>query len=278
MKSVSSSHYSKNYYLTDCAGFEMFKKTQGQKLDRRLKAIASKIPVKSGMRVLDVGCGRGEMVFWVTKRGCQAQGVDYSPAAISLANKAKKKLPKKFQDKCGFSKRTITQMNFAPKSFDAILLIEVMEHLYPQEQVVLFRKIKGWLKDDGFVFVHTEPNKLFNNYMYKYYSYPVGLGLIWLSNYISGHKYPGPTPPSQIRSASHQVMHINEPTYQKLKKLFVKTGFQGNIFSSGISVVKPIRSWKDILFNLVVYFYPLSNFYPLNILFGSDFYVKLSKK
>jgi len=169
-------------------------------------------------------------------------------------------------------------MKFAPKSLDAIILIEVMEHLYPQEQKDLFKKIKYWLKDDGFVYIHTEPNKLFNDYGYKYYSYPVGSVLIRLSNYLTGRKYPGLISPKNIRSGSHNIMHINEPTYQNLQKLFAETGFTGNIFSSGISVIKPIHSWKDTLFNLLVYFHPLSNIYPLNLLFGSDFYVKLVKK
>jgi len=278
MKSISSIHYTKEYYLSNCAGYETFKKTKGQVLDRRFKSIVSKIHIKKGMKVLDIGCGRGEIVFWAVRKGCQACGVDYSKDAILLANQGKKALPKGLQTKCLFENKYISQMNYESQKFDVITLVEVVEHLYPSEQLLLFKKIKSWLKKDGILFVHTEPNKLFNECAYKYYSYPIGTFLVSLSNLLTDHKYPSLTKPNQIRSAFQKMLHISEPTYLNLKELFKKTGFKGKILSSGISVIKPVYSWKDIFFNFLVYLYPFSNFYPLNILFGNDFYSILTKQ
>lgn len=278
MKSVSSEIYTKEYYLKDCAGYKYFKRFGGKVLDRRLKLISSKIPLKKGLIILDIGCGRGEMVFWASKKGCKAIGIDYSSSAIDLANKAKNTLPEVQKKLCSFTKKTIPEINFPDKSIDVVLLIEVLEHLYPSEQTLLFKKIKKVLKDDGFVFIHTEPNKTFNNIFYPVYSYPIGKLLVWLNNNLLGNKYPYPTPLTKIRSKSHLKMHVNEPTYISLKKLFIKTGFKGTIKSSGISVVKPTLSWKDVVYNFLVFIYPVSNFFPLNIIAGSDYYALLRKK
>jgi hypothetical protein len=66
-------------------------------------------------------------------------------------------------------------------------------------------------------------------------------------------------------------MHINEPTYFSLKGLFKKYKFDGKLYSSNITVKKPIISKKDTLINIFVFLHPASKYFPLNILFGSDF-------
>lgn len=143
---------------------------------------------------------------------------------------------------------------------------------------LLFRKINSWLKDNGKLFVHTEPNKIFNDIFYKYYSYPIGNSLIFISNILSNSTYPYLIKPRNIRTKLQRQLHVNEPTYINLKNLFDKTGFEGKILSSGVVILKPVNSWKDILFNFIVYLHPISNVVPFNIFFGNDFYSTLTKR
>jgi cyclopropane fatty-acyl-phospholipid synthase-like methyltransferase len=49
--------------------------------------------VKPGMQVLDVGCGRGEILRHVTKLGAHAFGVDYAEVAVKLSREATRDEP-----------------------------------------------------------------------------------------------------------------------------------------------------------------------------------------
>ncbi len=68
---------------------EEFVRTQGRNLRPRVLYSLKIAKLVSGMRVLDVGCGRGEIVLHCARHGIDAVGVDYSTEAISIAEKAK---------------------------------------------------------------------------------------------------------------------------------------------------------------------------------------------
>jgi len=271
MKTVDPSVYSKDYYLNDCTGYREFKKSFGEILEPRLARIVKEIPSVKDLEVLDIGCGRGEMVFWVAKKGAEAVGIDYSPSAIKLAEQAQKKKSLAIREKTQFIQMKAETLKFPDKTFDAVFLIEVLEHLYPQQTEKVRGEICRVLKDNGFLFVHTAPSRWFNDFAYRYYSYPVSTIVVSLWNFLSGKKYPNLAPWKNLRTESYKVMHINETNYFYLKKLFSKFGFKGRIRSTNITVLKPVLSWKDALFNFLVFLYPLSNYFPLNILWGNDF-------
>ena len=90
MKSVSSKIYDKKYYLTVCPGSDEFKESGGKKLHLRLEKLLDKLSIDSSMRILDVGCGRGDVTLYLGKKSKEAIGIDYSKDAIRLASSAKK--------------------------------------------------------------------------------------------------------------------------------------------------------------------------------------------
>lgn len=277
MKKVKSSLYTKEYYLSDCSGYQEFKKSFGEILEPRLERIVKEIPLEKGVKVLDIGCGRGEMVFWAVKKGAEAVGIDYSPSAIKLAKQAQKKKGLAVREKIQFIRMEGETLKFPDETFDAVFLIEVLEHLYPQQAEKVLSEIKRVLKDKGFLFVHTAPSRWFNDFTYRYYSYPVCTILVGLWDFLSGKKYPNLAPWKNLRTKSHKLMHVNEPNYFYLKKLFSKSGFRGAIKSTNITVLKPVLSWKDALFNALVFLYPLSSNFPFNVLWGNDFIAVLRK-
>src|SRR5581483_5808416 len=64
--------YTSAYYLNDCGGFDSFRENAGRELsDVRLQAIASVTGLKTSGRVLDLGCGRGELAYYFARAGFQ---------------------------------------------------------------------------------------------------------------------------------------------------------------------------------------------------------------
>jgi len=271
MRRVDPTVYTKKYYLTDCTGFNEFKKTFGNKLEPRFKEIVKYLEIKKGTKVLDIGCGRGEMAIYASKKGSDSIGIDYSRESIALANTAKRKQPFKIQKKIEFKVMDAKKLLFSDSSFDMIILTDVAEHLYPEELEIVFKEIKRVLKNKGSVIIHTAPNKLFNDIFYRFYSYPLGTIVVSLWNFIARRRYPNIAKPKDLRTDSHAVMHINEPTYFSLRNLFNEFKFSWIIESTNITTRKPILSFNDRIFNLIVFIDPLSRKFPLNILCGSDF-------
>lgn len=270
-KSVDPSVYTREYYLSDCTGFKEFKDSFGEELEIRFKELVKYFEIKKGMRVLDVGCGRGEMVLFASKHNAIGYGIDYSKSAIELANMLKRKQPEKIRDNMHFKVMDAKKMKFTSSSFDLIILADVVEHLYDEELDLVFSEIYRLLKKSGILILHTAPNKLFNEITYKYYSYPVSTLLVSFWNFITKNKYPNIAKPEFLRTSSHKIMHINEQTYFSLRSLSKKYKFKGSIVSSNITVKKQTLSIKDIFFNFLVFLHPLSKLFPLNVFFGSDF-------
>jgi 2-polyprenyl-3-methyl-5-hydroxy-6-metoxy-1,4-benzoquinol methylase len=278
MKRVDPKHYTKEYYLTDATGHEEYKKDYGKTLEPRLERIVKEIPLRKGMSVLDIGCGRGEIALWCAGNGAsKVVGIDYSKNAVDLAKKALRHSSKKIQKKVIFKLEDAKKMKLNDKSFDLVIMTEVLEHVYPEEQEIIFQKTQKLLKDDGTLFFHTAPSKWFNDYTYKYWCYPISTILVGINNLITQKDYGNLAKPSDVRTDSHKIMHVNEPDYFSLKKVTRKCGFKGNIKTTNVTVAKPNLSWKDELFNLLVYLIPISSNFPFNVIWGNDFYAVMKK-
>jgi len=278
MRRVDPKVYTKEYYLTDCTGHEEFKKSLGDSLEPRFKEIKKYLIITSGMKVLDIGCGRGEMALFCAKKGATVVGIDYASEAIKLAKFIQSKRPSNIKEKMSFYIMDAKKLTFEDSFFDIVILTDVVEHLYPEELEKVFKEIKRVLKKDGKVIIHTAPNKWFNNFGYKYYSYPVSSLFIFLWNKLLNKSYPNIAKPQDLRTDSHAIMHINEPTYFSLRTLYKKYNFRGSIISTNITVKKPAISKKDTIFNFFIFLHPLSKKIPFNIFFGSDFISVLTNK
>jgi len=98
-------------------------------------------------RFLDVGCGRGEVVRAAQERGWEAEGCDLSAEFVRYARE---------MNGVRAHAATLEQMRYPEASFDAVTLVEVIEHLY--EPAATVRELSRIVRPGGVVYMST-PNE-----------------------------------------------------------------------------------------------------------------------
>ena len=153
--------YDRDYYLTDCEGFREFRKTRGGKLSKRLAKCLSLIEIRPGMRVIDIGCGRGELAWHAATRGAVAVAVDPSPAALALTSEAS---PGRRGSQVGRVLARGEQLPIASDSVDRVVLSDVIEHIPQDGFGRLLMECARVLRPEGRLIVHTQPNRILVDY------------------------------------------------------------------------------------------------------------------
>lgn len=268
MKQVSPEIYTKEYYLNHCLGFEEFQKNFGKQVIPRNKYLLDLIEVEDGMKVLDIGCGRGDMIFYCASLGMECVGIDYSKKGISIANDAKKHQRKSILKKVSFSLMDAKKIDFPDSTFDLVISVDVFEHLYKEELELVLSEVKRVLKPNGILLVHTEFNKIYLNFTHKNFIFPVSKLLLRLNKLVTNNEYPGL--PKDPRSDLHKIQHVNEPTIFYLRNLLKRFNFNGKIISH-IGLLKKDKTWKDYIYNCIVLLYPFSLLPPLIYFFATDY-------
>jgi len=273
VKSLSPKIYDKEYYLNSNLGSEEYKKYKGKKVHVTINNFANLLGDVKGKRILDLGCGRGDLVIELARRGAISVGVDYSKDGIDLAKDALKIQSGEIKKRVNFFVKDIVRADFENESFDIIVSSDVFEHLYKDELEIVVAKLSKILKPNGYLLIHTAPNKIYQDFTHVFYCYWMDLFLLKIYNFISKNNYPGL--PKDPRNDLHKKQHVNEPTYLYLSALFKRHNFEGQIDS--IVPYKPNLSWKDKIYNIIVYIYPISNYFPLNLIFATEYICKQNK-
>lgn len=275
MKSVDPKIYDEEYYLNVCLGSEEFRKSNGKIIHDRWKNHLKNLKIAKDARILDVGCGRGDIALYLARKAKLTIGIDYSKDAISLANKIKKKFNSSIKKKTQFRVMNIKKLNFPNDFFDVVICIDVLEHLHKKEVEKSLGEISRVLKKDGVLFVHTGPNKILYNITYKWYIFPMNKVLTKIDQLIKRKKYS--SFPKDPRIPIEKEQHVNEPTYFYLRTIFKKYNFEGTIRIE-IGYLKPIKNFRTYVYNILTTLYPLSKLYPFNTLFGWAFIAYLKNK
>lgn len=162
--------YDKNYYLNNCSSYDLFNKSGGKKLDFvRQMTIKIANPLIS-MNALDVGCGRGELVYALAKKGLKVTGIDFSEPAIELS----KKTCKHFMDnkQVIIKKMNANFLEFPDDFFDLIFAGDIVEHLSDADMKKFIKESYRVLKPSGRIIIHTLPTvnyKRIGQYLVKWY-------------------------------------------------------------------------------------------------------------
>jgi len=212
---VPSRLYDDSYFLTTCEGYEEFLSSEGRELSRRLRQAFAVAGIEPGMRVLDVGCGRGEILRHCTRLGAVAYGVDYSAAAVAMSRQAQAE-----GEAAGVCRADAKSLPFTDGSFDRVLLFDLVEHLHPWELDRALREVRRVLRAEGRVVIHTAPNAWYDRYAYP---------LVRFVRILMGQGAAYPRDPRAIIPANVEV-HVNEQSLVSLRRGLARAGFAGRVW------------------------------------------------
>ncbi len=117
--------------------------------------IENSVLIKSGMRILEIGCGEGGVLKAFLNKGCVGVGVEMDAARI---DNARLFLKTEIENKNvefivnDIYKVSINELNGL---FDIIVLKDVIEHIHEQEKLIAW--MKNYLKPNGVIFFGFPP-------------------------------------------------------------------------------------------------------------------------
>lgn len=99
-------------------------------------------------KILDAGCGNGYTTNWLTDRGQNVWGCDYSQSGVDMAHK-------NFPDLTFFQADLIASPPkiVPPGGYDGVISLEVIEHLYDPEKFL--QNLWTSIKPGGFLILTT---------------------------------------------------------------------------------------------------------------------------
>ena len=254
---VKSSVYASKYYTNAFKGkLENFVKSlKSSQMGNRFEEVFRRADLKKGESVLDIGCGRGELVYYSLLKGAsRACGIDYSQDALDIAQVALDKLPSDKRSRGSLKCSNVSDLELVD-SFDCCFLTDIVEHLTDTQLAKLFLEIKEHLTDKGRIIIHTAPNVNWLRFEYplkRFFKIPSTV-----IKRLTGKKpYKVPEDGGVLKKIVAYLdlaymrdyynyslkMHINEQSPASLKKHLDKAGLESRIWcedgsSNFISIV-----------------------------------------
>jgi ubiquinone/menaquinone biosynthesis C-methylase UbiE len=115
--------------------------------DKTKRRLIEQAEIKSGFRVLDIGCGTGSLAVLIKKSHPEVEviGVDPDPAALSISKRKANRAGLSIEFDRGFS----DHLSYPDASFDRVFSSFIFHHLEPSERTATLREIGRVLKSGG---------------------------------------------------------------------------------------------------------------------------------
>jgi SAM-dependent methyltransferase len=276
--------YTDDYYLTNCHGHEEFVESGGRTVGARFVKALALAGDLHGKRVLDVGCGRGELVLQSAMRGAEAWGIDYADAAVAIAERALATADAAMRARTHVRQMDVKALDFDDNFFDVVFMMDVVEHLYPEELACAFDELRRAMRPGARLVLHTSPNTVFERAVYPNYSRRINQAALTLSRVLRlrdglFNETMLPTAREFPHDTFERAMHINEQSLAGLRREVECHGFRvrssefweppasGGYFSS-----RRLNIELQLL-DFVRFLRPLSYFPPLNRFFCNHIWV-----
>jgi SAM-dependent methyltransferase len=221
-KAVAPESYDAHYFLRACGGadwLERFLGSGGEEAYPHYRRLIERLHVATGHRVLDLGCGRGEVAALLAKAGAEAFGLDYSAAALGIARQVEAMCRGRVAGRMVLVQADATIFPFAGEAFDRIVMADVVEHLHDWQLDRVYRECLRVLRPGGLLLVHTWPNR-----WHTETTYPIAARLTRL---VGSKRSLNPRKPHD------EIVHINEQSLPGLRR---------HVYRSGLEV---LRTWCE---------------------------------
>ena len=276
--------YTEEYYRSAVEGHQQFAESEGKQLSARMVRALELAEVRPGQRVLDIACGRGEVVLQSAMRGAYAVGIDYAQASMNIAREAIS------GSKAALARMDATRLAFRPHSFDVAFMLDFVEHVYQPDLDASFREIAAALKPGGRLVIHTSPNRLFEDLVYRHYVRNVHRALLSISRLLRVknrllNELVLPTAPVPPHDEYERTLHINPQTGRSLRKALERAGLsvrRVDVWEPPQAPFFPkeersLNFWLGVL-DVVRFLRPLSRVPPLNRLFSNHIWVVAQRR
>ena len=154
--------------LYSCAYFQNEDDTLEQAQRNKLRLIASKLNLQPGQKVLDIGCGWGDMALYL------ASMEDVHVVGVTLSTEQQKLATQRAAD-MGLSDRVEFRLQDYRKlteKFDRIVSVGMFEHVGVTHYDEFFAKLNTLIPDDGLALIHSighmSPPGMASKFMRKY--------------------------------------------------------------------------------------------------------------
>jgi len=161
---------------------------------------ADTLALGAGRHLVDVGCGRGELLAQAVARGARATGVEYSEDAAALARATAPGAEVVLAD--------ARALPLPDACADACALLDVVEHLTAPELERCLAEVARVLRPGGRLLVHTMPQRRIYDWTYR------ALRLVARSW------------PADPRNEHEHAMHVGEQTRGSLRRALRAAGLR----------------------------------------------------
>lgn len=205
---VPSEAYDEEYYRQVCAGAEAWGEKGG--LDPLYAGSLKKAGLRPGEILVDVGCGRGELLVAAVHAGAERTiGIEYAAAAVGLTRETLARAG--LEDRAEILLADARALPLEDGVADLLTMLDVVEHLTPAELDDALTEARRVLRPGGRIFVHTMPNRLVFTVTYR------------LQRLARAERRR--TWPANPRTEHERLMHVNEQTALGLRRALQKAGF-----------------------------------------------------
>lgn len=221
---IPSSRYSEEIVVRFAGpDYRDFVDSGGARLRPRLARSLDLAKITPGVRLLDLGCGRGEVTAHAALRGAHVVAVDYSADCVRLTREAVRLLNEaqqadQVQALPWVVQADATALPFPNRSFDRVTMLDVVEHLHPWQLDATLREVRRILQPEGYAVIHTVPNR---------WALTIGYPLLRLVR---------PSLPADPRTDYEHDVHVNEQDVLGLARTLRRAGLRSRVWLENLTL------------------------------------------
>ena len=277
---IEPSAYTEEYFRTSVEGHAEFAATGGREVSPRLRRALDLAAPRPGQRVLDIACGRGEVVLQAALRGAEAVGIDYAGAAMGVARESLAGAPT-----AALARMDATRLAFRGGAFDVALMLDFAEHVDQPDLERAFAEAARALRPGGRLIIHTSPNRLFEDVVYRHWVRNVHRALLAVARLLRQknrllNELTLPVAATPPHDEYERKLHINPQSAGTLRGALRGAGFRVRSIDfwepPSARFFAPELRWHNAALaalDVVRFLRPFSRAAPLNRLFSNHIWV-----